>query len=164
MVQLFQRRVLTYEPGAPTAYQVQMGNVGQQYYSWRYGVQQPANSKTRLTIATTRTNSNTLDQASAYGDIYQTDADGSNKVQINKQSSGVYNLILNNTGTTQSLPNPDYYPEPANIYKRPAPNESGVAFLADQPNSTSTAILVSGTVKNISNGEPSTMVYIESVF
>ena len=37
LVQAFQRRVLTYEPGAPEAYRVQMGNVGQHYHIWRYG-------------------------------------------------------------------------------------------------------------------------------
>lgn len=36
LVQLFQRRVLTYDPAAPDGWQVQMGNVGQHYYHWRY--------------------------------------------------------------------------------------------------------------------------------
>jgi len=37
LVQLFERRVLTYTPSNPTAFQVEMGNVGQHYYRWRYG-------------------------------------------------------------------------------------------------------------------------------
>jgi hypothetical protein len=37
LVQLFQRRVLTYAPSFPPGWQVQMGNVGQHYYNWRYG-------------------------------------------------------------------------------------------------------------------------------
>jgi hypothetical protein len=37
LVQLFERRVLTYTPSNPAAYQVEMGNVGLQYYQWRYG-------------------------------------------------------------------------------------------------------------------------------
>lgn len=37
LVQLFQRRVLTYTPDNPAAFQVEMGNVGQHYYLWRYG-------------------------------------------------------------------------------------------------------------------------------
>jgi hypothetical protein len=41
LVQLFERRVLTYTPSNPTAYQVEMGNVGQHYYQWRYN---PGNS------------------------------------------------------------------------------------------------------------------------
>ena len=42
LIQLYQRRVLTYVPGFPPAWQVQMGNVGQQYYRWRYGTPLPA--------------------------------------------------------------------------------------------------------------------------
>ncbi len=36
LVQLFERRVLTYTPSNTAAYQVEMGNVGSQYYQWRY--------------------------------------------------------------------------------------------------------------------------------
>ena len=37
LVQLFERRVLTYTPSNPAAYRVEMGNVGLQYFEWRYG-------------------------------------------------------------------------------------------------------------------------------
>ena len=37
LIQLFQRRVLTYTPDNPQAFQVEMGNIGQHYYVWRYG-------------------------------------------------------------------------------------------------------------------------------
>lgn len=37
LAQLFERRVLTYTPDNPAAFQVEMGNVGQHYYAWRYG-------------------------------------------------------------------------------------------------------------------------------
>jgi hypothetical protein len=36
LIQAFQRRVLTYVPDLPAAWRVQMGNVGQHYYDWRY--------------------------------------------------------------------------------------------------------------------------------
>ncbi len=36
LVQLFERRVLTYTPDNPPGYQVEMGNVGQHYFQWRY--------------------------------------------------------------------------------------------------------------------------------
>jgi hypothetical protein len=36
LVQAFQRRVLTYTPNNPPAFQVEMGNVGRSYYDWRY--------------------------------------------------------------------------------------------------------------------------------
>jgi hypothetical protein len=37
LVQLFERRVLTYTPTNPAAFKVEMGNVGQHYFRWRYG-------------------------------------------------------------------------------------------------------------------------------
>ncbi|NJN18654.1 MAG: hypothetical protein HC822_21560 [Oscillochloris sp.] len=36
LVQLFERRVLTYVPSNPDGYKVEMGNVGQHYFQWRY--------------------------------------------------------------------------------------------------------------------------------
>jgi hypothetical protein len=38
LVQLYERRVLTYTPVNPEAFRVEMGNVGQHYYRWRYNV------------------------------------------------------------------------------------------------------------------------------
>jgi molybdenum ABC transporter molybdate-binding protein len=35
-IQAYQRRVLTYVPSAPAGFQVQVGNIGQHYYDWRY--------------------------------------------------------------------------------------------------------------------------------
>ena len=35
LVQLFERRVLTYTPSNPTQYQVEFGNIGQHYHAWR---------------------------------------------------------------------------------------------------------------------------------
>ncbi len=37
LVQLFERRVLTYTPSNSAGWQVEMGNVGRHYYNWRYG-------------------------------------------------------------------------------------------------------------------------------
>ena len=36
LMQLFERRVLTYVPSNPAGYKVEMGNVGQHYFQWRY--------------------------------------------------------------------------------------------------------------------------------
>jgi hypothetical protein len=36
LVQIFERRTVTYDPAAPEGFRVQFGNVGQQYYRWRY--------------------------------------------------------------------------------------------------------------------------------
>lgn len=37
LFQVFERRVLTYNPANPPAFKVEMGNVGQHYRLWRYG-------------------------------------------------------------------------------------------------------------------------------
>lgn len=37
LVQVFERRVLTYTPSNPAGWQVESGNVGLQYHQWRYG-------------------------------------------------------------------------------------------------------------------------------
>jgi mono/diheme cytochrome c family protein len=37
LVQVFERRALTYTPDNPPGFQVEMGNVGQHYFRWRYG-------------------------------------------------------------------------------------------------------------------------------
>jgi len=42
LIQAFERRVLTYVPTAPAGFQVQMGNIGQHYYQWRYTPTPPA--------------------------------------------------------------------------------------------------------------------------
>ena len=36
LIQAFERRVLTYNPANPPAFQVEMGNIGLHYYDWRY--------------------------------------------------------------------------------------------------------------------------------
>lgn len=38
LVQVFERRVLTYTPDNPAAWRVEMGNVGRHYLHWRYGL------------------------------------------------------------------------------------------------------------------------------
>ncbi len=42
LVQVFERRVLTYSPDNPANWQVEMGNVGRHYYLWRYGENLPS--------------------------------------------------------------------------------------------------------------------------
>lgn len=37
LFQAFERRILTYTPSNPISWQVEMGNVGQHYFQWRYG-------------------------------------------------------------------------------------------------------------------------------
>lgn len=44
LVQVFERRVLTWTPDNPAGWQVEAGNVGSHYYQWRYGSAPPANA------------------------------------------------------------------------------------------------------------------------
>jgi hypothetical protein len=41
LVQVYERRVLTYNPDNPPGWQVEMGNVGWHYYLWRYELTEP---------------------------------------------------------------------------------------------------------------------------
>jgi hypothetical protein len=36
LIQVFERRTVTYDPAQPDGYKVQFGNVGRHYYDWRY--------------------------------------------------------------------------------------------------------------------------------
>jgi hypothetical protein len=51
LIQLFERRALTYTPANPAGWQVEMGNVGRHYYTWRYGQQPPSSSPDDPTAA-----------------------------------------------------------------------------------------------------------------
>ncbi len=51
LVQAFERRVLTYTPGNADPYKVEMGNIGQHYYQWRYTA--PPSTATAPATATT---------------------------------------------------------------------------------------------------------------
>ncbi len=57
LVQPFERRVLSYTPSNPSGFQVEMGNIGQHYFQWRYttnpgGVAGPATATPITTVAT----------------------------------------------------------------------------------------------------------------
>ena len=41
LIQCFERRCMTYTPSNPDGWQVEMGNIGQHYYMWRYGNPDP---------------------------------------------------------------------------------------------------------------------------
>jgi hypothetical protein len=55
LVQVFERRVLTYTASNPAAFQVEMGNIGQHYYQWRYS----AGTASTTSTSTATTNSAT---------------------------------------------------------------------------------------------------------
>lgn len=69
LMQAFERRVLTYTPSNPAAYQVEMGNVGLHYATWRYGY---LNMLT-VTSPTDGTTAN-IDRVTITGHVSQPDA------------------------------------------------------------------------------------------
>jgi uncharacterized protein YkwD len=50
LVQLFERRALTYNPANAPEWQIEMGNIGQHYFTWRYG---SPNGATQPPVSTT---------------------------------------------------------------------------------------------------------------
>jgi hypothetical protein len=64
MVQVFERRVLTYTAANPAAFQVEMGNIGQHYYRWRYGSGATTNAPTSVNTTATPTTTVTTVTAS----------------------------------------------------------------------------------------------------
>ena len=55
LVQVFERRVLTYTDTNPDAFKVEMGNIGQHYYQWRYAQVQPPTPPPAMAAAVTGT-------------------------------------------------------------------------------------------------------------
>ncbi|HST05283.1 MAG TPA: M1 family aminopeptidase [Chloroflexia bacterium] len=53
LVQLFERRTLTYNPGNPAATRVEMGNVGRHYWQWRYADRHEANMDAQYSASIT---------------------------------------------------------------------------------------------------------------
>jgi hypothetical protein len=51
LIQAFERRVLTYNSVNPAPFQVEFGNVGQQYYAWRYGASASPGSSRAVMLA-----------------------------------------------------------------------------------------------------------------
>ncbi len=49
LIQNFERRVLTYTPSNPAAFQVEMGNVGRHYFRWRYDARYDLPTRPALT-------------------------------------------------------------------------------------------------------------------
>jgi Tol biopolymer transport system component len=66
MIQAFERRVLTYNPLNNPEFQVEMGNIGQHYYDWRYkNVGKPTSTPTPKETASTPVATSTARPATA---------------------------------------------------------------------------------------------------
>lgn len=66
LVQLFERRALTFNPLNPAATRVEMGNVGRHYYVWRYGARSvvdfDAQYKVRIAVGPAPQRATTVDE------------------------------------------------------------------------------------------------------
>ncbi len=62
LIQLFERRILTYTPSNPAAFQVELGNIGRQYFAWRYD---GGATPTYVTSTTTATKTPATTQATS---------------------------------------------------------------------------------------------------
>ncbi|MCL5256575.1 MAG: hypothetical protein M1319_02125 [Chloroflexi bacterium] len=95
MIQAFERRVLTYTPSNAVSWQVEMGNVGQHYYNWRYNsatlTVDPASAKAGTPFAFTARGFGAGEQLSAslsapdktvFGSPWQVKADGSGQAVL----------------------------------------------------------------------------------
>ncbi len=66
LIQLFERRTLTYNPANPPNSRVEMGNVGLEYYHWRYDALLPSDAPTGLDPALRAAIGAVWDAAPAY--------------------------------------------------------------------------------------------------
>jgi hypothetical protein len=138
LVQLFERRALTYTPTNPVGFQVEMGNVGQHYYAWRYQSPQPpppppspapvitsGPQRTDLT-ATTATVEWTTDQPTTDRVLYDTEQ---NRVPY-RYAAGSNNVFQTSHRVTLSglQPNTVYY------WRVASRNQAG-QFVQDSPHS-----------------------------
>ncbi len=69
LIQAYQRRILTYVPSAPDGYKVQMGNIGQHYFQWRYG-SDPAHPIDFLTRCGATLNNSGGESSSAFSRLW----------------------------------------------------------------------------------------------
>ncbi len=76
LMQCFQRRCMTYTPSNAEAWQVEAGNVGQSYYSWRY-TNPPATAAIAFELHYSNGNS----------DLYSINSDGSDQMMLTDDSS-----------------------------------------------------------------------------
>ncbi len=73
LVQPYERRVLTYVPSAPEGFKVQMGNIGQHYYSWRYqdaGKPTPLTPPSQATITASPVQNCTTSPVRGFGTVW----------------------------------------------------------------------------------------------
>lgn len=113
LIQCFERRCLTFTPDNPEGWQVEAGNVGRHYYSWRYNQTEPEPSPTPTptpgmglvsvsSIQGIETSAGSVDGDTRYGTTFigtsSGDVPGTFRAKINytppKPGSGVTNTVV----------------------------------------------------------------------
>lgn len=87
LVQLFERRVLTYVPSNPAGYKVEMGNVGQHYFQWRYphlGTPWAAPDPSPMLVFASNVDTG------RHWEIYRYDGRGSSRITFNSEETVAY--------------------------------------------------------------------------
>ena len=96
LIQLFERRVLTYTPDNEAAYKVEMGNVGQHYYKWRYPGQASVAPYANFKI-TNNSSCNPVSLSMSGQDNFTTEI-GTNATKTLKLGPGTYNYKATGCG------------------------------------------------------------------
>ncbi|HEX3722311.1 MAG TPA: hypothetical protein VHV31_05940, partial [Nitrolancea sp.] len=93
MIQPFERRVLTYTPSNPSGWQVEMGNIGQHYYTWRYRLLTTPTTPTTIDLGDFYYNPTTLTVAAGTNVVWTVSGQQPNTVTADDGSwdSGVLN-------------------------------------------------------------------------
>jgi hypothetical protein len=137
LIQAFQRRVLTYVPDNPAGWRVQMGNIGQHYYQWRYGNGQPqppappaATPSGRIAFAS--------DRAGSGLQIYTVGADGSALRLVAKTQGNNYSPHWSPRGQSIAYVNvaPGITLGPGGTDGPTLPGKSTIMFTSDTANAS----------------------------
>ncbi len=109
LIQPYQRRVLTYVPSAPAAYQVQMGNIGQHYYDWRYNdagkpVFDPATCSTTPTLGVGIVWANHPEVQQELGCTYQSNPDQAQVAQQSFEHGQMIDIIIHHSYSGKDYP------------------------------------------------------------
>lgn len=95
LIEVFERRVLTYTPQNPAAFAVEMGNIGAQYYQWRY--ETPATTGVTPGISSTST-------------ISASSTSMATAIPMNATAAGATSLALTAFPSRLDLPTPTMPP------------------------------------------------------